>query len=85
MFTEIAATLLPLVLASASGAFDLSWWSVDGGGDRSTGGEFILQGTAGQPDPGLLHGGDFSLAGGLWGGAEMTLPLRRVYLPVLVS
>lgn len=33
---------------------------------RSTGGEFELSGTIGQPDAGKMSGGDFTLTGGFW-------------------
>lgn len=47
--------------------FDLAWHSIDGGGVmRSTGGGFELSGTIGQPDAGILNGGEFSLSGGFW-------------------
>ena len=46
---------------------DLSWHSIDGGGVmRSTGGDFELSGTIGQPDAGVLTGGNFGLSGGFW-------------------
>lgn len=51
----------------AQGAFDLSWYTVDGGGGRSKGGPFALDGTIGQPDAGVHAGGDFALIGGFWG------------------
>ena len=46
--------------------YDLSWYTVDGGGGTSSGGDFVLTGTAGQPDAGDLTGGDFELRGGFW-------------------
>jgi hypothetical protein len=47
--------------------YDLSWFTVDGGGVMfSTGGEFELSGTIGQPDAGMMTGGDFQLFGGFW-------------------
>lgn len=47
--------------------YDLSWHSVDGGGVTfSTGGEFEVSGTIGQPDAGVMAGGDFTLTGGFW-------------------
>ncbi len=52
--------------AAASGGFELSWFTVDGGGGTSSGGDFVLSGTAGQPDAGDLAGGDFVLSGGFW-------------------
>ena len=46
--------------------FDLSWYTIDGGGGTSIGGDFVLSGTIGQPDAGVMTGGDFQLAGGCW-------------------
>ncbi len=40
---------------------------MDGGGGRLSGGDYVLNGTLGQPDAGLLAGGDFMLIGGFWG------------------
>ncbi len=49
------------------GDFDLSWYTVDGGGgSSSTGGDFELSGTIGQPDAGAMTGGDFEMTGGFW-------------------
>ena len=60
--------------------FDLSWWTVDGGGGTSTGGGYRLSGTIAQPDAGELSGGGYSLTGGFWPaarptGVEVFLPL----------
>ncbi len=52
--------------AAAGGDFDVSWYTVDGGGGTSSGGDFVLRGTIGQPDAGDLSGGDFTLRGGFW-------------------
>jgi hypothetical protein len=54
---------------SQSGSFDLSWYSIDGGGSTagSTSGNYIVAGTAGQPDAGVLAGGTFVLISGFWG------------------
>ncbi len=58
-----------VVLTGASIAdYDLSWFTIDGGGDMwTTGGDFELSGTVGQPDAGVvLTGGGFELVGGFW-------------------
>jgi hypothetical protein len=62
-----------LILASASlatpaGAFDVDWYTIDGGGESwTTGGDFALAGTVGQPDAGaVMQGGPFALTGGFW-------------------
>ncbi|MCI0632121.1 MAG: hypothetical protein L0Y44_15870 [Phycisphaerales bacterium] len=54
-----------------AGGVDLSWHTVDGGGATfSTGDDFTLGGTIGQPDAGVpMTGGGFSLTGGFWPGA----------------
>ena len=63
------ALLLLVSIVSALGEYDLSWWTVDGGGATfSGGGDYDLGGTVGQPDAGTLSGGDFTLGGGFWGG-----------------
>ena len=64
-FLAIAVVILA-VKAWALGPDNLDFWSSDGGGGRSSGGDFILIGTAGQHDAGKLVGGDFELEGGLW-------------------
>ena len=47
-----------------TGALDVPWFSIDGGGGTSEGGDFTLDGTIGQPDAGRLEGGDFTVEGG---------------------
>ncbi len=44
--------------------FDLNWYSVNGGGGLSTGGDFALMSTIAQPEAGSMAGGDFALTGG---------------------
>jgi hypothetical protein len=47
--------------------FEISWHTIDSGGVmRSTGGDFELSGTIGQPDAGSMAGGGFGLNGGFW-------------------
>jgi len=43
------------------------WFSVDGGGQSSTGGVYTITGTAGQPDAGHMRGGDYTVNDGFWG------------------
>jgi len=51
-------------------AFDLSWYSVDGGGGTLSGGDFRLTGVAGQMDAGSMNGGAFRLIGGFFASTE---------------
>ncbi len=69
----LTACAIALFAASAASAqtFDLSWYTIDGGGAMfSTGGSFELSGTIGQPDAGVMTGGNFELSGGFWAGAS---------------
>jgi hypothetical protein len=69
--------------APLQSGYDLSWWTVDGGGWMfSSGGGYDLGGTAGQPDAGWLSGGSYTLGGGFWGGGALAAVLYRVYLPL---
>lgn len=84
IFLTLVALLLlvPVVLAQSGGDYDLTWNTVDSGGATfSTGGNYSLGGTIGQPDAGLLTGGDYTLAGGFWGGA---VRMYRIYLPLVL-
>ena len=67
----LIAAFAVFALSSAATAqpFDLTWHSIDGGGGFSAGGDFELEGTLGQPDAGILTGGNFELSGGFWAGA----------------
>ena len=71
-----------IATAQTGGGYDLSWWTVDGGGGDSAGGDYTLQGTAGQPDAGTLSGGDYTLAGGFWG--AISEQAAKVYVPVIL-
>ena len=48
--------------------YAIDWYTVDGGGGTSSGGNFTLSGTIGQPDAGSMAGGDYVLDGGFWTG-----------------
>jgi hypothetical protein len=67
----ILAGIFALAMAPAAMGqdFAITWYTIDGGGGTSTGGDFSLSGTIGQPDAGgPMTGGDFSIEGGFWVG-----------------
>jgi len=73
--TRISSAIVASAIAltygawAASGAddFTISRSTIDGGGTmNSTGGNFELSGTIGQPDAGSMSGGSFTLTGGFW-------------------
>ena len=71
---------LPAAAALAAGGYDLAWWTVDGGGETSSGTGYSLSGTIGQADAGAMTGGNYSLAGGFWSGGAAN---PFIYLPLI--
>ncbi|MHC4086622.1 MAG: hypothetical protein ACYSWZ_06450 [Planctomycetota bacterium] len=69
----ILVTLLlsGLIVSSSLGQYELSWYTVDGGGGRSSGGQYELVGTIGQPDAAAVSGGDYEFLGGFWPGGPL--------------
>ena len=84
-----ALALLLFVSITFAQDYDLSWWTVDGGGDTfSQGGSYSLGGTLGQPDAGvLMDGGSYTLAGGFWGsgGLAEEPESKGIYLPIILK
>lgn len=72
----LAAILVVGGLAFAQGTgYDLSWWTVDGGGGAVSSGGYAISGTAGQPDAAAaLSGGGYTVYSGFWAGREGTTP-----------
>jgi hypothetical protein len=65
--------------------YTLSWWTVDGGGGRSSGSGYSLHGTIGQHDAGGMSGGGYTLNGGFWGGVAETAPEEQsIFLPLVI-
>jgi hypothetical protein len=64
-------------LAQAEEGYEVSWWTVDGGGQSfGRDGCYSLSGAVGQPDAGILEGGRYTLDGGFWGGTKVEYLLR---------
>ena len=65
------ALLLVFSAAAFANDFNLDWYTIDGGGEMwTTGGDFELSGTVGQPDASsAMTGGELELVGGFWAGA----------------
>ncbi len=68
----VLLSLGALAPAALAQSYAIDWWTVDGGGAMwTTGGDFELSGTIGQPDAGaVMAGGAFELVGGFWPGAS---------------
>jgi hypothetical protein len=90
IFTALFLTFLALTwTAQAQGGYDLSWWTVDGGGGTVSdgGSQYSLTGTVGQPDAGAaLTGGGYKLVGGFWnaGGPAKGSDANNIYLPLIL-
>jgi hypothetical protein len=72
----LAVVTSPVVVVAD---FALDWYTVDGGGEMwTTGGDFELSGTIGQPDANAvaMTGSGFVLTGGFWaaGAPESPIP-----------
>lgn len=72
LMLAVALTVGGLALADAPvGAPDenphISWWTVDGGGGAASGGAYVVRGTAGQADAGVMSGTGYVVRGGFWG------------------
>jgi hypothetical protein len=63
--------LMVSMAAAAHGDYALDWYTIDGGGGRSTGGPYTLTGTIGQPDAAYSRGGNYELLGGFWPGGPL--------------
>jgi len=51
--------------------YELSWYTIDGGGGTSSGGQYVLTGTIGQPDAAYSAGEQYELLGGFWPGGPL--------------
>lgn len=64
-----------------NGGYDISWWTADGSRGTSSGADYVLQGSTGQPDAGDLNGGSYVLQGSFPPGGKVGGD-HSVYLPV---
>jgi hypothetical protein len=69
--------------------YEIPWWTVDGGGGVSAGGDYSLTGVTGQPDAGgVLSGGEFTVEGGFVPGAipfDDSAAVTSIYLPFVAN
>jgi len=90
----VASALVALVLlistAAASSvfarplAFDLNWHVIGGGGGHSEAGDYILDGTAGQPVAGtVILSGPYDQCAGFWCWGWQ-FERKNVYLPLVL-
>ena len=67
LISAMAFATTTVLMAGGPPDFEITRSTIDGGGVmRSTGGDFELSSTIGQPDAGIMSGGEFELVGGFW-------------------
>lgn len=84
LILAVLLLLTSITLAQSDDGYDLSWWTVDGGGSSVGAGSpspYTLDGTIGQPDAGVWKGNNYTLTGGFWIGGIVE---RRIYLPLVL-
>jgi hypothetical protein len=85
LLTLFVASLVVFLAMAASNGFSIPWWTVDGGGGTSQGGDYAVSGTIGQPDTSsLMSGGEYIVVGGFWGGGMTPPSPNLVYLPLMI-
>ena len=70
----LSVLVTAVALAQSSGGnFEITKSTIDSGGGISSGGNFTLTGSIGQPDANrqISTGGGFALAGGFWASASV--------------
>jgi len=64
--------LTTLFVSTWAGAdYEISWYTIDGGGGTSRAGQYVVTGTIGQPDAGYSAAGGYELLGGFWPGGPL--------------
>ncbi len=81
--TLIAVVCLALATTTVQAQlYTIPWYTIDNGGGYSSGGNFELEGTIGQHDAGpVMTGGNFSVRGGFWVGAQRTVHRGSRFVP----
>ncbi|HEX4342752.1 MAG TPA: hypothetical protein VH255_05140 [Verrucomicrobiae bacterium] len=76
--------LIPAMVNAQS--FSIDWFTIDGGGGTSSGGQYSVSGTIGQPDAGLtMVGGNYTVDGGFWAFAAAIQTLGSPTLLIVPS
>ena len=67
----LSVALLFMSGLAQSTQYEITWSTIDGGGAVSSGGQYLVRGTIGQPDAAYSEGGDYELLGGFWPGESL--------------
>ena len=70
----LSIIIFTVAISTASDTqYQLNWSTIDGGGGTSSGGQYVLTGTIGQPDADYSAGGNYELLGGFWPGGPLCI------------
>jgi hypothetical protein len=69
----IAGFLSFSISLSYGSQYRIDWYTIDGGGGTSSGGQYVLTGTIGQPDADWASGGVYELLGGFRPGGPLCI------------
>jgi hypothetical protein len=70
----LSIIIFTVAISTASDTqYQLNWSTIDGGGGQSSGGQYKLTGTIGQPDAAYSAGGNYELLGGFWPGGPLCI------------
>ena len=58
--------IVSLVFTTTKADYEIVQNTIDGGGGTSSGGQYVVMGTTGQPEAGEMSGGQYELLGGFW-------------------
>jgi hypothetical protein len=64
--TGLFVAAMALVSSARAQNYSIDWYTIAGGGGTSSGGNYSLSGTIGQPATATMSGGNYSLTGGFW-------------------
>src|SRR5947209_2281571 len=81
----LALVAFTIALSAKAQSYSIDWFSIDGGGGTSSGGNYSLIGTIGQPDAGKLTGGNYVLDGGFLSGIFLVQTLGSPILSIQLS
>ena len=73
VFLITVALTIILPIKAQCDQYSIDWYTIDGGGGQSAGGQYKLTGTIGQPDASYSEGDNYELLGGFWPGGPFCL------------
>jgi hypothetical protein len=64
---KLSLIMLLIAFKLCAQPYSIGWYKISGGGGTSSGGQYSVSGTIGQPDAsGAMSGGNYFLTGGFW-------------------